>query len=100
MAAADQMLGHQLRRLHVVRADQVDIVEVAGAGSEHQRHPRLRRPLAQLAAAVDGPGDDHPVHPLRRQRIKPLSHLLAAASPLGEKHHFPLPLQGIGEAGG
>ena len=57
MAAADQMLGHQLRRLHVVRADQVDIVEIAGAGSEHQRHPRLRRPLAQLAAAVDGPGE-------------------------------------------
>ncbi|STT86244.1 Uncharacterised protein [Klebsiella pneumoniae] len=39
-------------------------------------------------------------HQLRRQRIKPLGHLLAAAASLGEKYHFPLPLQGIGEAGG
>lgn len=63
MAAADKMLRHQLRRLHVVRADQVDIVKIAGAGSKHQRHPRLRRTLAQLAPAVDRPGDNHPVHP-------------------------------------
>ncbi|STS90426.1 Uncharacterised protein [Klebsiella variicola] len=100
MAAADKMLGHQLRRLHVVRADQIDIVKVAGAGSKHQRHAGLRGPLAQFAPAIDRPGDDHPVDPLRREGIKPLVYLLAAAPALGEEHHFPLPFQGVGEAGG
>jgi hypothetical protein len=87
MAAADQMLGDNLRRLHIIRADQVDIIEIAGAGSKHQRHTDLRRAIAQFAL-VDSPGDNHPVYTLRNQGIKTLTHFFPAAA-LGEKDHFP-----------
>ena len=56
MAAADKMLGHQLRRLHVVRADQIDIVKVAGAGSKHQRQfgaGAICSELCPLVRAID-----------------------------------------------
>lgn len=81
MAAADQVLGDNLRRLHIIRADQVDIVEIAGAGSKHQRHSSLRRAIAQLRSLVDRPGNHHAVDPLRHQGIKTLEHFFTAVPP-------------------
>ena len=100
MAAADQVLGDNLRRLHIIRADQVDIVEIAGAGSKHQRHSSLRRAIAQLRSLVDRPGNHHAVDPLRHQGIKTLEHFFTAVPPLGEKHHSALRLKRIGQSGG
>ena len=100
MAAADQVFGDNLRRLHIIRADQVNIVEIAGAGSKHQRHPGLRRAIAQLRSLVDRSGNHYAVDPLRHQGIKTLKHFFTAVSPLSEEHHSPLRLKRVGQSGG
>jgi hypothetical protein len=44
-----KMLGNDLRRLHIIRADQVDIVEVAGAKQTPAACQLTRPAIAQLA---------------------------------------------------
>ncbi len=64
MTAANQMFRYHLRRLHVIRADQVNIVQIAGAGGKNQRHPHFGGTIAQFSALVDSASDNHPVHAL------------------------------------
>jgi hypothetical protein len=79
--AADQMLGDNLRGLHIIRADKVDIIEIAGAGGKHQRHTDLRGAIAQFAAFVDSTGNNHPVYALRNQGFKALTHFFHRSRP-------------------
>ena len=96
MAAPNQMLGHQLGRLHVIRTNNVDLVEIAGAGGKHQRRLGFSGFDPQFCGPVDRTGNHHAVDALRHQRFKTLEHLLAAVAPLGQKDHFPLRLEGGG----
>ena len=61
MAAAYQMFGHQLCRLHIVGADNIDFIEIAGAGSKDQRRLGFRRFRPQFRRLIDRALAEHNV---------------------------------------
>ena len=90
------MLGQHLRGLHVIRAQRIGLVEVAGARSKHQRHAFFGGALAQLAAHARRSGDDYPVNTLIQQHIEPGKKLIGLATAVQKKDHPPLRFKRFG----